>query len=109
VAADEEVGGMLNLPIAVPQAEIEELCQSYGIRRLALFGSVLRSDFSPESDIDVLVEFEKEARVGWDIVLIEDALAEIFGRDIDLNTPASLSDFFRDRVVASALVLYERA
>jgi len=100
---------MLNLPIDIPQVELEALCRRYKIRRLALFGSVLRSDFGDTSDVDVLVEFEQGAHIGWDIVLIEDELADLLGREVDLNTPASLSDSFRDRVLQSAQVLYERA
>ena len=94
--------------IAIPDAQIAEFCQRNNIRRLALFGSVLRDDFRPDSDVDMLVEFEPEARVGWKIVTIEADLAEIMGRPVDLKLAGDLSRHFRQKVVNTAQVIYER-
>ncbi len=84
-------------------------CRRHHIRRLALFGSVLRDDFTPESDIDVLVEFEPGQTPGLAFFGMQDELSEIVGRRIDLNTEDWLSPYFRDEVLAEAEVLYEQA
>lgn len=89
--------------------EIEEFCRRNGIRRLALFGSVLRQDFTSDSDIDVLVEFEKGKSVGLRFFEMERELSEIFGRKVDLNTPGFLSPYFREEVLRNAEVLYDAA
>jgi len=81
---------------------IEKLCLRWRIRRLALFGSVLREDFRRESDIDVLVEFEPGAVPGFGFITVQDELSEIFGRKVDLHTPRSLSRYFRDTVLRDA-------
>jgi hypothetical protein len=94
--------------VTIPHEQIAEFCQRHRIRRLALFGSVLRDDFGPDSDIDVLVECEPDARIGWKIVSIEDELGEILGRTVDLNTAGDLSRHIRARVIAAAQVVYER-
>ncbi len=94
--------------IPVPSEKIAELCQQYHIRRLALFGSVLREDFRPDSDIDILVEFEPGHTPGFAFIDIQDKLSDLFGRTIDLNTPQDLSRYFRDRVLAEAEVYYEQ-
>jgi uncharacterized protein len=99
----------MSVRIEIPQQELAEFCRRNRIRRLALFGSVLREDFSPDSDIDVLVEFEPDARVGLRFFELEAELAEILGRDVDLNTPGFLSKYFRDQVLAEAEVLYDAA
>jgi predicted nucleotidyltransferase len=89
--------------IKIPQQQIAAFCQRHHIRRLALFGSILRDDFNPHSDIDVLVEFAPEARVGlFRLMSIQSQLSEILGRKVDLNTPGFLSDRFRDRVLREA-------
>jgi predicted nucleotidyltransferase len=103
----ETTGIVLPLPLNV--GKICEICERHHIRRLSLFGSVLRDDFSPQSDIDVLAEFDPGKTPGFRWITIQDELAEIFGRPVDLNTPNSLSKYFRDRVLASARVIYERA
>jgi hypothetical protein len=89
--------------------EIEEFCRRNGIRRLALFGSVLRQDFTSDSDIDVLVEFEKGESVGLRFFEMERELSEILGRKVDLNTPGFLSPYFREEVLRNAEVLYDAA
>lgn len=95
--------------IAIPTEQIAEFCARHHIRRLALFGSVLRDDFGPDSDVDVLVEFEAGHTPGWKIVDMQDELSELLGRRVDLNTPAFLSRYFRQKVLDTAQVLYERA
>ena len=89
--------------------EIEKFCRRNEIRRLALFGSVLRQDFTSDSDIDVLVEFEKGKSVGLRFFEMERELSEILGRKVDLNTPGFLSPYFREEVLRNAEVLYDAA
>jgi predicted nucleotidyltransferase len=88
---------------------LEELCRRHGIRRLAVFGSAARGDLGPDSDIDILVEFFPDRRVGLRFITIQDELAEVFGRKVDLNTPAFLSPHFRSQAVREAVPLYEAA
>lgn len=95
--------------IDIPQAEIEAFSRRNRIRKLALFGSVLRDDFTPESDVDVLVEFEPGTRVGLRFFALEQELSELLGRKVDLNTPGFLSKYFRDQVIAEAEPLYVAA
>lgn len=95
--------------IEVPRERIEAFCRAYGIRRLALFGSVLRDDFRPDSDIDVLIEFQPGVRVGLAFIRMQDELTAIFGRPVDLNTPGGLSKYFRDEVLHEAENIYVAA
>ena len=97
--------------IAVPKNRIAEFCRRNRIRRLALFGSVLRSDFRPESDVDVLVEFAPGTSVGFfELYDLEQELSNVFGgRKVDLNTPQCLSKYFREEVLAEAEVEYVEA
>ena len=88
--------------IVLSKDQIAEFCRRHHIRRLALFGSVLRDDFTPDSDVDVLVDFEPGKTPGWYFVAVADELTEILGRKVDLHTPASLSRYFRDEVLAEA-------
>ena len=81
---------------------LAEFCRRNGIRRLAVFGSALRDDFSPRSDIDVLVEFEAGRTPGLAFFSMQDELGQLFQRVVDLHTPASLSRYFRDQVLAEA-------
>ena len=94
------------LQVEIPHDRIAELCRRHGIRRLALFGSVLRDDFGPDSDVDVLVEFEPGRTPGFGFIAIQDELSALLGREVDLNTPNDLSRYFRDEVVRGARVLY---
>lgn len=94
--------------IAVPRERIAEFCRRNHIRRLAFFGSVLREDFTPDSDVDVLVEFEEGKTPGFAFFVMQDELSEILGRKVDLNTPGFLSDYFRGRVLDEAQTLYEQ-
>jgi len=93
--------------IAIPREQMAEFCRRNGIRRLALFGSVLRDDFRPESDIDVLVEFEPGRTPGFAFFGLQDELSAMLGRTVDLNTPMCLSKYFREEVLREAEVLYE--
>lgn len=95
--------------IDIPYSRVEAFCRTNRIRRLALYGSVLRDDFSPDSDVDVLVEFEPGARVGLSFVRIQDELSVLLGRRVDLHTPNSLSKYFRNEVLAEAEPLYVAA
>ncbi|NOY79844.1 MAG: nucleotidyltransferase family protein [Kiritimatiellaeota bacterium] len=93
--------------IDVDQERIAEFCRRRHVRRLSLFGSVLRDDFGPDSDVDVLVEFEPGHTPGmFGIVAMEDELSGIVGRPVDLRTPGDLSRLFRDDVLANAEECY---
>ena len=95
--------------LTLPQAEIEEFCRRNHIRKLSLFGSVLTPRFRPESDIDVLVEFEPGSKTTlFDVAGMELELTEKLGRKVDLRTAGDLSRYFRDHVVATAAIQYER-
>jgi predicted nucleotidyltransferase len=98
-----------SLPIEIPREKIAEFCKRHHIRKLSLFGSVLRDDFRPDSDIDVLVEFEPAHIPGLAFFAMQDELSQILGRPVDLNTPNFLSSYFRDEVKAQALVQYVQA
>jgi predicted nucleotidyltransferase len=95
--------------IDIPRDRIAEFCRRNRIRRLSLFGSVLRDDFRPESDVDVLVEFEPDAHPGLRFFDMEIELSEMLGRKVDLNTAGFLSKYFRDEVLAEAEVQYVAA
>ncbi len=97
---------MTRVKINIPKEKIAEFCRKYHIRKLALFGSVLRDDFRADSDIDVLVEFEPGHRPGLAFFAMEEDLVEILGRKVELHTSAFLSPSFREQVVAEAEVQY---
>jgi len=99
----------MSYPLPVPSARIAAFCRERGIRRLSLFGSVLRPDFGPHSDIDVLVEFEPGRTPGlFDMARFERELSAVFGdRRVDLRTPQDLSRYFRQRVLEHAAVQYD--
>lgn len=92
--------------IAFPKERIAEFCRKHHIKKLAIFGSVLRPDFRDDSDIDVLVEFEPGKVPGLDFFSMQDELSEILGRKVDLNTPECLSRYFRAKVLNEAVVQY---
>ena len=100
---------MIHTHITIPGKEIEAFCQRYPIHRLSLFGSILRDDFAPESDVDVLVEFEPNAGIGYfELVQMQTELSTIFRREVDLLTPNALSRQFRERILNTAQVVYEK-
>jgi predicted nucleotidyltransferase len=93
--------------IEMPRERLAEFCRRNHIRRLSLFGSILRNDFGPDSDIDMLVEFEPSQTPGlFGIAGMEIELSEMLGRKVDLRTPRDLSRYFQDDVVRKAEILY---
>jgi len=99
----------MRVRIKVPRKQIASFCQRNRIRWLAFFGSVLREDFRPDSDVDVLVEFEPGARVGLiTLAGMEIELGRILKRKVDLNTLRSISPYYRDQVLAEAEVAYDQ-
>jgi hypothetical protein len=96
-------------PIDLPMNEIRAFCQRHGIRKLALFGSVLRDDFRLDSDVDVLVEFRPGQKASlFDMAALELELTALIGRKVDLRTSAELSRHFRQDVLDTAHTLYEQ-
>ena len=93
--------------VVIPKDDLDAFCRRNGVRRLSLFGSILRDDFGPESDIDVLVEFQPGTRLGLRFFTLERELSAMFGRKVDLNTPGFLSRYFRDEVMNQAVPKYE--
>lgn len=94
--------------ISIPDDAIGDFCKRNHIRKLSLFGSVLGSDFTQDSDIDVLVEFQPDAVIGWKIISMRQELIDILGREVDFLTPKSLSPTFRNEVIKHAQVIYEQ-
>ncbi len=103
----------MNARIEIPSDEIAAFCRHNHIRRMALFGSVLRDDFGPESDVDVLVEFEPGRTPGFAFVDMQDELSAILGREVDLHTFKGVEDnpnwLLRAEILNSAEALYEQA
>jgi predicted nucleotidyltransferase len=98
------------LPVHLDREKIAAFCQARGIRKLSLFGSVLRDDFDPaRSDVDVLVEFAPHVRPGLRFFGYGEELAAILGRKVDFHTEGWLSEYFRDEVLREALTIYEQA
>lgn len=94
--------------INVSDSQLLAFCQKYHIRKLALFGSVLREDFHSQSDVDVVVKFKQEAKVGFfELIDIEMELSTLMGRKVDLNTYGFLSPRIQQRVVEQEHILYE--
>ena len=93
--------------IELPKERIEKFCKRHHIRKLSLFGSALRDDFSPESDLDILVEFDPAHIPGFiRLAGMEIELTEILGRKVDMRTAQDLSRYFRDEVLNSSKVQY---
>ncbi|MCI0625882.1 MAG: nucleotidyltransferase family protein [Acidobacteria bacterium] len=90
----------------LPEQQIGDFCRRHHIRRFAIFGSALHGDQRPDSDLDVLVEFDPGHTPGFKFVEIEEEISKIVGRKVDLNTPGFLSRYFRDEVLAEAEVRY---
>lgn len=97
------------MKLEVDSERIADFCRRNHITRLSFFGSVLREDFGPDSDVDVLVEFEKEHVPGLAFFSMEAELSQLIGRKVDLNTPQFLSRYFREEVLAEAEVQYVAA
>ena len=101
----------MNSQLSIPKEDLATFCQGRGIKRLAVFGSALREDFGPESDIDVLVEFEPGRVPGlFGLAGMELELSDMFGRDVDLVTRAEVEDsrnyIRRKSILASTEVVY---
>ena len=93
----------------ITRKQIIDFCKKNQIKKFAFYGSVLRNDFRPDSDIDILVEFEPEQPIGlMEVAGMEIELSEMIGRKVDLRTPEDLSKYFRDKVIAEAAIQYER-
>jgi predicted nucleotidyltransferase len=99
---------MIRSNLAIDREAIADFCRRHHIQWLAIFGSALRDDFRPESDVDVLVEFEPGRTPGFAFFDLPDELSEIFGgRRVDLGTKRSLNRWIRNRVLAEAEVIYD--
>jgi hypothetical protein len=94
--------------ITVPEESLGPLCRKYHIRRLSIFGSAMGGDFKPDSDIDLLVEFDPAFIPGLSFFSIQEELSSLFGHKVDLNTPDFLSRYFRDDVLQQAEAIYEQ-
>jgi predicted nucleotidyltransferase len=99
---------MQNVLLDIPPDQLAKFCKRRHISKLAFFGSALRTDFGPDSDIDVLVEFEHGHTPGLTFIDIQDELSELLGgRQVDLVTPKFLNDRIKDRVLKDARVAFE--
>lgn len=99
----------MNIKSIIPADVLRDFCHRNNIQRFAIFGSALRSDFTPESDIDILVEFVPGKVPGLRFFDLQDELSEMVGRTVDLNTLEWLSPYFRDKVLSEAQVMYDAA
>ena len=97
----------MDLPIEIDREQLAAFCRKHHLTKLALFGSVLTGRFGPDSDVDVLFEYDPEhVPTLFDVVRMERELSEILGRKADMRTPRDLSRYFRDEVVQNAVVQY---
>lgn len=97
----------MNLALSIPNRELAELCRRYRVRRLSLFGSVLREDFGPKSDVDILVEFEPDATVGFlTLSRMARELSALLGRPVDLVPRTGLKPVIREAVLREEQVIY---
>ncbi len=93
--------------LSLPIRAIQEICRRYGVAELSLFGSAVRDDFRPDSDIDLLVTFHPEAKIGLlEFAGLQRELEEVIGRPVDLVSKRGLKPIIRDEVLGSAQVLY---
>jgi predicted nucleotidyltransferase len=96
----------MNKNLTIPKDKIADFCRKNHIYKLALFGSALRDDFASDSDVDVLVEFQKGREPGLAFFGMQDELSKLLGRQVDLHTPNFLSRYFRDKVMKEAEIQY---
>lgn len=99
----------MNKNLTIPKDKIKDFCRCHHIRRLSVFGSALRDDFTADSDVDVLVEFEKGQEPGFAFFDMEAELSQLLGRKVELHTPNFLSRYFRDTVLTEAEVQYAQS
>jgi predicted nucleotidyltransferase len=92
--------------IPIDRQTIAEFCHRWHVVELGLFGSVLRDDFRPDSDVDVFVTFAEGCTPGWEIVTMQDELASLLGRRVDLSTKRALSPRLAKRILATAEVIF---
>ncbi len=97
----------MNKNLVIPKDKIADFCRRHHIKKLSIFGSALRDDFAPDSDVDVLVEFQKGCTPGFAFFDMEAELSTIVGRKVELHTPNFLSRYFRDTVTKEAEVLHK--
>lgn len=98
---------MVSRNLKVTDRQIADFCRRNHIRRLSFFGSVVRDDFGPDSDVDVLVEFESEYRPGLKIIDIEDEFSQLLGgHRVDLVNPKYINPRLRDQILAEAVLQY---
>lgn len=101
---DESMG---QLAIDIPRAPLRALCRKYRVKELAVFGSALGSDFRPDSDIDLFVEFEENAHIGFiKFAALQQELSEIFGRKVDLVPKRGIKNVIRDDIIAAAQIIH---
>jgi hypothetical protein len=101
---------MTRARIEISKERLADFCRTHQIQRLSLFGSVLREDFGPNSDVDVLVEFKSGTRIGLiRLAGLESELGNILGRKVDLNTPGFISKYFRSTILAEMEIQYAEA
>jgi predicted nucleotidyltransferase len=93
----------------LPLDRIAEICRKFGVTELAVFGSAVRADFGPDSDIDFLYVLPEDSDVGWEIVDLRDELEDVLGREVDIVPKNFLHWVIRDRVLAEAEVIYAAA
>jgi len=93
--------------VQINESRLAEVCRRHDVRVLKLFGSAARGEDTPDSDIDLLVEFEGQKSL-FDLMGLEEELTDFLGRKVDLLTEPSISPYLRDRILASASVIYER-
>ncbi len=98
----------MDLTSLLPSDRLNHFCRKHHIRKLSFFGSVVRNDFGPQSDIDVLVEFKPGHTPGFDFFLIEAELSGLLGRTVDLQTIHFLSPNIVDSVLSEAVPIYEQ-
>jgi predicted nucleotidyltransferase len=96
----------MNKNLVIPKDAIADFCRRHHIRKLAVFGSALREDFAPDSDVDVLAEFQEGWTPGFAFFDMQDELTWLLGRRVELHTPNFLSRYFRQKVIKEAEVQY---
>lgn len=99
----------MNKNLVIPKDKIADFCRRHHIVRLCVFGSALREDFTPDSDVDVLVEFQKGHEPGFAFFDMQDELSQLLGRKVELHTPNFLSRYFRNKVLREAEVQYAQS
>jgi len=99
----------MNKNLVIPKDKIADFCRQHHIRQLSVFGFALRDDFAPDSDVDVLVEFQAGHVPGFSFFDMQDELSQLLGRKVELHTPNFLSRYFRDKVLKEAEVQYAQS